>query len=74
MPYSEVLHKDPHLQPSAAASLLFRECMTDFPMLHYGCVRKRFAQENEIDRFPLNSQIGRVMDIWDKRLWVQLHF
>lgn len=48
MSYSKVLHKEPHLQPSAA-SLLLREHMRDFPVRHYGCVRKCFAQENEID-------------------------
>lgn len=48
VPYSEVLPMDPYLQPSAASSLLLRECTGHFSVLHYWCVRKCFAQENEI--------------------------
>lgn len=51
VPFSEVLPKDPHLQPSAAASLLLRECMEHFLVLHYHCVRKCFAQKNEISSY-----------------------
>lgn len=45
VPYSEVLPKDSLLQPSVAASLLLRECMGHFPVLHYPCVRKCFVQK-----------------------------